>query len=104
MIVLPELAKHINEKKVFVAVCLFCVPLVLQTYFYNSAWKSNLALWERGTESDPISSFNFMQLGATLFDLKRYAEAKTAYDKSININPSAGALMGRGRVLTEQKQ
>jgi len=104
MIALPILAEKINEKKIFVAICLLCLPFALQTYFYNQAWLSNLSLWEWGTKTDPNSSSNFMQLGAVLFDLKRYTEAKQAYDKSIEIKANADALMGRGRVLTEQRR
>lgn len=113
MIVVPEAAKLIekfanqSEEKsrqiVFAALAICCVPLSIQTLSYNKAWLSNMALWERGTKSDPTSSFNFMQYGAELFDKKRFDEAKAAYNRSISLTPSANAYMGRARVFIVQQ-
>lgn len=105
MIVVPELAKLIgNEQKAFAALAICSLPLSFQTFSYNEAWLSDIALWEWGTQTDPTSSFNFMQYGAELFKAKKFNEAKTAYDKSLSISPTSIAYMGRARVLLEQKK
>lgn len=114
MIVVPALAKAVEhlakqtEEKslrvMFAALAVCCVPLSVQSFVYNEAWMSNISLWEWGTKTDPTSSFNFMQYGAELVEAKRYGEAKTAYDRSIEISPNAGAYMGRARIFIEQKK
>ena len=105
MVVVPELAKLIgNEQKTFAALAICCLPLSFQTFNYNTAWRSDIALWEWAAQTDPTSSFNFMQYGAELVKAKKINEAKTAYDKSLSISPTSIAYMGRARVLLEQNK
>lgn len=114
MIVVPSLtkaienlAKQAEEKSLrvtFAALVICCIPLSIQSFVYNKVWMSDIALWEWGTKSDPISSFNFMQYGAELVEVERFDDAKTAYDRSIAISPNAGAYMGRGRIFIKQKK
>ena len=47
---------------VFICAAVISVPLAAQTVRYNSAWTSNLALWEWGVRSDPTSAFNYQQV------------------------------------------
>lgn len=113
MIVIPEVARLIetyvnktkeeSERIVLIALAIFCIPLSVHTFFYNRAWASEMALWQWATATDPTSSSNYIQYGQELFDRKRFDEAKTAYDRSIEISPTAIAYMNRARVLIEQQ-
>lgn len=113
MIVIPELARLIEERVnktteeserfVLIILIIFSIALSAQTFVYNRAWVSEMALWQRAIETDPTSSSNFVQYGQELFDRKKFDEAKAAYDRSIEITPTAIAYMNRARVLIEQK-
>jgi tetratricopeptide (TPR) repeat protein len=68
-----------------VAAC--CIPLAVQTVRYNSAWTTNLALWEWGVKSDRTSAFNHNQLGVYLIKAGRNEEALEVLDRAIAIYP-----------------
>lgn len=67
-----------------------CLPLLFQTIRYNTAWKTDLALWEWGIQSDPSSVFNNYQYGYYLFRNDRLAEAKEQMDMVISSQPLSG--------------
>ncbi|MFZ0546737.1 MAG: tetratricopeptide repeat protein [Candidatus Promineifilaceae bacterium] len=68
----------------------FCVPLVFQTIRYNTAWKSDLALWEWGVQTDPTSILNTYQYGYYLHRNGRLDAAETAMNKVIEEQPLSG--------------
>jgi tetratricopeptide (TPR) repeat protein len=67
-----------------------CLPLALQTVRYNTAWKSDLALWERGVQSDPTSILNTYLYGYHLFRDGQLEAAETEMDKVIESRPLTG--------------
>lgn len=87
-----------------VASAILGVPLFVATVSYNHAWMSDLALWERGVVSDPTSSFNFLQYASALDGANRVDEARAAIDRSIEIQATPAAYMGRGRIEVKQRQ
>jgi len=89
---------------VFTSALLVSVPLAAQTIRYNSAWTSNLALWEWGVRSDPTSAFNFQQYGVQLHEAKRLEEAVSAFNRAIEIRPSPVAYLARGTTFIDQKK
>ncbi len=89
---------------IFISAVLVSVPLAAQTIRYNSAWTSNLALWEWGVRSDPSSAFNFQQYGVQLHEAKRLEEAVSAFNRAIEIRPSPVAYLARGTTLIDQKK
>ena len=66
------------------------IPLAIQTIRYNTAWKSDLALWRWGVQSDPTSTLNTFQHGYFLFRDGRLDPAKTAMDTVIKNQPLNG--------------
>lgn len=68
----------------------FCLPLTVQTISYNTAWKSDLTLWERGVQSDPTSILNTYLYGYYLFRDGQLEAAETAMDKVIENRPLTG--------------
>jgi protein O-mannosyl-transferase len=89
---------------VFVCAAMASVPLAAQTIRYNSAWTSNLALWEWGVRSDPTSAFNYQQYGVQLHEAKRLDEAISAFNRAIEILPSPVAYLARGTTFIDQKK
>jgi protein O-mannosyl-transferase len=89
---------------VFVGAAVVSLPLAAQTIRYNSAWTSNLALWEWGVRSDPTSAFNYQQYGVQLHEAKRLEEAVAAFNRAIEILPSPVAYLARGTTLIDQKR
>jgi tetratricopeptide (TPR) repeat protein len=85
------------------AAVVISIPLAAQTFRYNPAWTSNLALWEWGVRSDPISAFNYQQYGVQLHEAKRLDEAVGAFNRSIEIKPTAGAYLARGTTLIDRR-
>jgi len=92
------------ERLVFIGAAVISVPLAAQTIRYNSAWTSNLALWEWGVRSDPTSAFNHQQYGVQLHEAKRLEEAVGAFNRAIEILPSPVAYLARGTTLIDQKR
>jgi tetratricopeptide (TPR) repeat protein len=93
-----------REWLIYAAAFVLCVPLGLQTIRYNRAWLSDLALWQRAFESDPTSAQNYVQYGAELYTLKRFAEAVQSFDRAMEIKRLPLAYLGRGRSLLELKR
>jgi tetratricopeptide (TPR) repeat protein len=89
---------------VFIFAAVVSVPLAAQTIRYNSAWTSNLALWEWGVRSDPTSAFNYQQYGVQLHEAKRLEEAISAFNRAIQILPSPVAYLARGTTFIDQKK
>jgi len=88
----------------FICATVVSAPLAAQTIRYNSAWTSNLALWEWGVRSDPTSAFNHQQYGVQLHEAKRLEEAVAAFNRAIEILPSPVAYLARGTTFIDQKK
>lgn len=82
---------------VLVLAVILSIPLGIQTYLYNQTWKTNLALWSHNAKIDPSSANTFINFGAELSAVGRYTEAIEAYNRSIEIRPTALGFMGRAR-------
>jgi tetratricopeptide (TPR) repeat protein len=82
-----------------IAAVVVAVPLAAQTYLYNRTWSSNIALWSHNAKIDPSSPSTLVNYGAELSGLGRYDEAISAFDRSLQIRPNAGAYMARARNL-----
>ena len=89
---------------VFVFALIVAIPLAAQTVRYNTAWTSNLALWEWGIRTDPNSAFNYQQYGVQLNEAKRLDEAVTAFNRSVEILPMSATYVARATALIEQKR
>lgn len=81
---------------------LLVVPFALQTWRYNRAWTSEVALWELGVRVDPSSAFNLAQYGYALHREGRVDEALEALDRALAIGPVTTALLTRGEIRREQ--
>jgi len=73
--------------------------LGFKTVTYNRVWSSDLALWTYNAAADPSSSVTFAYFAAELSRYGKNGESVKAFDRSLEIKPSAVALMGRARVL-----
>jgi tetratricopeptide (TPR) repeat protein len=96
-----------KEKAKFVLsifVIILAVPLAFKTFIYNRVWTSELALWSHAVTIDEKSAFNWSQLGVVLSEQGKTEEAINAYNNSIDIRPTALALMGLARNFTVQKK
>jgi protein O-mannosyl-transferase len=85
-------------------VIILAVPLAFKTFTYNRVWTSELALWSHAVTIDEKSAFNWSQLGVVLSEQGKTEEAINAYNNSIDIRPTALALMGLARNFTVQKK
>ena len=106
MIVFPYLAELIDkyaaqkrELIITTAAIVLSLPLAFVAFNYNHVWLSDLSLWEHSVRFDPSSAFNWSQYGGELFEQKKFAESFGAYNNSLKIRTSAGALMGQARNL-----
>jgi protein O-mannosyl-transferase len=82
------------------ALVLVCAGLLMQTIRYNTAWISELRLWQWAVRSDPTSAFNWSQYGVTLYEAGRLPEAKEALSKALEIAPVTNALITRADIAT----
>jgi tetratricopeptide (TPR) repeat protein len=87
---------------IFIVAIIVSVPLGAQTVSYNRAWTSNLALCEWGTRSDPGSADNYQRYGTSLHDAKRLEEAVAAFNRSIEIAPTASTYIVRAAAFIDQ--
>ena len=104
MMVLPylaELLKKVAKGKSrtvsLVLITLVSLTLAVKTFLYNQIWTSDLALWSDAVKIDPNSSLNWTQLGSVLAEAGKTDEAIAAYDKSLDVQPTALAYMGQAR-------
>lgn len=94
------LRRAVGERFEPVFVVLFAIVAValgLKTVTYGQTWKDELSLWKHAVTVDDRSAFNWSQLGAALAAGGATAESLDAYDRSIAIDPTPIALMGRAR-------
>ena len=91
-----------REKLAAWAGLILCIPLLAQTWRYNGAWSSELALWEWGVRFDPTSSFNHAQLGHALLEEGEVESALTAVNRALEISPVTSAYFDRARIAELQ--
>jgi tetratricopeptide (TPR) repeat protein len=111
MLVLPfvceklvQITNHSEKNIALLLTIVLGLPLFFQTFLYNRVWATDLSIWQNSVKIDANSSFNWLQLGAELYEREKFAEAAEAYNNSIDIKPSPLALMGRARIFIQQKQ
>jgi tetratricopeptide (TPR) repeat protein len=71
----------------------------IQTIIYERVWLSSFNLWEYNVQADPSSASSFANYASELSSRGRFEDSIKAYDRSLEIKPSALAFMGRGRNL-----
>ncbi|QQS42322.1 MAG: tetratricopeptide repeat protein [Acidobacteriota bacterium] len=87
-----------NSRPVFLTLAvIIAVLLGAGSFSYSKVWRSDIALWEHTVRVDPQSASNFMQYGAALEGRERFAEAASAYERSLGIAPTALGYLGSGR-------
>ena len=87
---------------IFIVAIIVSVPLAAQSVIYNRAWTSNLALCEWGIRSDPSSADNYQRYGTSLYEAKRLEEAVAAFNRSIEIAPTASTYVVRATAWIDQ--
>jgi predicted negative regulator of RcsB-dependent stress response len=103
MLLVPMVAKVVNERYVLIAGCVIAAALSFQTFRYNTAWANNLTLWTWTSAVDD-SSFTSMQLGNALAEAGRNDESIAAYTAAIKKKPSLRGYLGRARDYNTAKQ
>lgn len=96
--------KDKSEFALLIFAAILAFPLALQTFIYNRVWTNELALWSHAVKIDKNSAFNWSQLGVILSEEGKTAEAINAYENSIDVRPTALALMGLARNFTANRQ
>lgn len=84
----------------YTLLALLAVPLLYQTVQYNTAWLSELALWQWGIQSDPTSAFNQTQYAVALIAEERYSEARDILNKVLAVSAVTDAYLARGEAAT----
>lgn len=85
------------------ALCaILSVPLAWQTVRATASYRSDLALWEWAARVDAESDFAWRQYANQLLAVGRVDEAHAAYDRAVELNPAAPALLGRADVALAQ--
>jgi tetratricopeptide (TPR) repeat protein len=72
--------------------------LAIQTFSYNRAWLTDLALWKHAVTIDESSPTNWLQLGAELDDQQEPQAAAEAYKRALALRRDPLAVMGASRV------
>ena len=94
------LRRSLGDRSMAALVIVFSIAAValgLRTVAYSRTWGDELSLWKNAVTVDERSAFNWSQLGAALAASGAAAESIDAYDRSISIEPTPIALMGRAR-------
>ena len=65
--------------------------LVPVTRSYNRAWMDEIALWERGVQTNPETAFPHVQLGDSYRRAGRIAEARRELERALALNPGITA-------------
>ncbi|MEP7212247.1 MAG: glycosyltransferase family 39 protein [Acidobacteriota bacterium] len=108
MPVLSEIAERIiggrGQTIFYSAAALVCVVFSVQTFAYNRAWLSDMALWKHAVAIDAGSSFNWMQLGSALSVADRKNEALEAFERSMQIRQAPAVVVAHARLLVESNQ
>jgi tetratricopeptide (TPR) repeat protein len=68
------------------AAVLVSIPLFLQTVGYNTAWATDVALWEWGLGTDPDSSFGWSQYSNALAKIGQTEAAREAMERSRSLS------------------
>ncbi len=74
------------------------IPLALASRDYARAWRSDVALWERGIVSDPGSAANHAELGWSYLQAGRVTEARAMTARALAIRPVATAVLAEARL------
>ena len=65
--------------------------VVLEDYFeileFTGQWDEALPVAQKLTEVDPLSAYNWVLLGYGYWDLKQYDEAKSAFERALELDP-----------------
>ncbi|HSS76192.1 MAG TPA: tetratricopeptide repeat protein, partial [Thermoanaerobaculia bacterium] len=61
--------------------------LVPVTRSYNRAWMDEIALWERGVQTNPQTAFPHAQLGEAYRKAQRLAESRRELERALELNP-----------------
>ncbi len=99
MVIVPAIAGFIGDKNRTVIAAGFAILVVLlgvKTYSYSSVWRSDETLWRRAVLVDPNSAHAWFNLAAAVQDPR---ESLAAYERSLRIKPTGGALTGKARAL-----
>ena len=110
MAVIPSLAslletrRHWSAQRTGQYLCgaaaLLALPLALQTTRYNTAWQSNLSLWEWATTLHPESYFGWSQYGFALEAAGRTTEAQAALAQAVNYAQASNEQISSTTLIT----
>jgi tetratricopeptide (TPR) repeat protein len=103
MLIAIVAAKYVNEKYILAAGGVITLLLSFQTFTYNQAWASDLALWSASAKIDR-SADTLSQYGSELSEKGRIDEAIQIYNESLNDRPLPRSYLGRGRNLLLKKK
>ncbi|MEM8964408.1 MAG: hypothetical protein AAGD38_23180 [Acidobacteriota bacterium] len=94
-----------NRKRIALGVAaVLIVGLAVQSLQYSRVWTSDLALWQRGIQSDPTSAANWGQYGNALLAEGQVNAAKNALDKALAIEPVTSAYLDRAQIAMRQSR
>jgi hypothetical protein len=99
MVVVPALTRFSAStgRTIFLAAfSILILALGIKTYSYSSVWRSDETLWRYGVVIDPNSAHAWFNLAAVTSDPR---ESLKAYERSLAIKPTGGALAGKARAL-----
>lgn len=95
--------KFIKEKYILVIAAIISLPLCFQTFSYNTAWASELALWSSAAKIDRGAD-TLSQYGSELSEQGKVDEAIQIYTESLTDRPLPRSFLGRGRNLLLKKK
>ncbi len=93
-----------GERWLAAGCCIAAALLAIQTVRYNRAWLSEEALWTYAVRHDPTSGLNHTQYGMVLAAQGRLDEARSHYDKAIELSDVTQAYIRRAEVAIQQRR
>lgn len=99
IVVVPALMRFIGSTSrtiLLPALVILILALGVKTYSYSSVWRTDETLWRYAVVIDPDSAHAWFNLAAAASDPR---ESLKAYERSLEIKPTGGALAGKSRAL-----
>ncbi len=98
-LIVAALESRLSSRAMIIGAIVIAVPFAVRTVVANRAWQSNLSLWENAARIDPQSASTMAQYGTALSTAGRFDEAITAFNASLDVEPTANAYLGRAQSL-----
>jgi tetratricopeptide (TPR) repeat protein len=102
---LTKLGRRNTSNAAYLVILAICGALIMLTRDYNQAWGDEIALWERGVQTDPRSAKAYAELGEAYRKAERLEDAKSALSRAIRLDPdTVWPKVGLGLIALDESR